>query len=220
MTPAVVALPIEAEKKKSDPIRDLMLKGITLPEIAPEVRQQLEGVKADSNRRVIEIELATVALGGRKIESLQRDYPGVDLTAMLEAPDVSARVDAWSENPVVENYARDLQERRLIQKAMSALDACTDNGVTLGQAQELIAVLTKGRQVRDPEKPVRRLHFVMGQANIETPFGRCCLDVHGRHPAEAFIDVCRAMNVRNDAEIAAVLDCLRTPMSRIALAGW
>lgn len=217
---AVVELPAKAPTKKPDPLRDLVLGKFEPPAPSPEIDKAQEQVKAASVQRAIEIDLAILGLDGRKIESVQRDWPGVDLASMLEDPEIVARVDAWAENPVIENFALALQERRMAAKARSVLETSLEETGTPGQARELLDLLTKGRQVRDPEKPVRRLRYVFGQSLVETPFSKTTIDVLGRDPAAAFIDVCRAMHVRDDAEIAAVLGCLREPMSRITLGGW
>jgi len=220
MTAATNPTTAVAAAKKPDVIRDLILGKFEPPAPSPEINLALEDIKASNVQRAIEISLAIVALDGRKLESVQRDWPGVDVTAVLEDPETAARVDAWTENTVIENYSRALQERRMEQKARSILDASIDEGGTATQARELLELLLKGRQVRDPEKPVRRLHFVMGQADIETPFFKTTIDVIGHDPGEVLIDVCRAMHVRDDHEIAAVLECLRAPGGRITLAGW
>jgi hypothetical protein len=213
-------VPTPRPAKKDDPIRGILFGKFTPPEPSPEIERALAEIKAASVRRAVEIDLAIVGLDGRKIESVQRDWPGVDLASTLEDEETVARVDEWAENPVIENYARALQERRMAQKALAILDASIEAEGKATQASELLELLLKGRQVRDPENPMRRMQYLLGQAEIETPFGRRTVPVHGRDPGEAFVDVCRAMRVRDDGEIAAVLDCLRNPMSRVTLAGW
>lgn len=209
-----------APAQKPDVIRDLIVTGFTPPEIGPKIAKKLDAIKAASIQRAVEIDLAVVALDGRKLESVQRDWPEVDLAAILSDPKVAARVDAYGEQPVVENHARGLQERRLAQKALTILESAIDSDATLGQAQAMLEMLGKGREIKEPAKPVRRLQFALGVANVETPFCRCSVSVHDHDPETAFLAVCEAMHVRTDEEVAEVLRCLRTPMSRTALAGW
>lgn len=209
-----------AERKNGgDILRDLM-QPFQPPVISDGIAAALEQIKAASKQRAMEIALAIVSLDGQKPESFARDYPGVDIATVLSDQDTVARVETWAENPVVENYACGLQTRRMATKAMSILETSLDDNGTAVQARELLELLTKGRQVREPEKPVRHLHFVIGQANIETPFGKYCVDVHGRDTRQALVDVCAAMHTRDDGEIDRVIDCLQNPMSRITLAGW
>ena len=209
-----------AVAKKPDVIRDLILAGIALPEITPKLDKKLSGIKAANVQRAIEIALAVLGLEGHRLESVQRDWPGVDLAAMMADPDVAARVDAFAEHPAVENYARALQERRIAQKALSVLEGAIDADATLGQAQAMLELLGKGREIKEPPRPERRLQFSLGSAIIDDPFGRASVAVHSHDPEIAFLAVCEAMHVRNDVEVAEVLRCLRTPMSRTVLVGW
>jgi hypothetical protein len=206
--------------KKTNVVRDLILQGIALPEITPKTAKKLASIKAASVQRAIEIALAILGLDGRKLESVQRDWPGIDLAAMMADVAVAARVDKYAEHSAVENYARALQERRVAQKALGILENAIDAEATLGQAQAMLELLGKGREIKEPPKPERKLQFSLGNAIIDDPFGRTSVAVHSHDPETAFLAVCEAMHVRNDAEVAEILRCLRSPMSRVSLGGW
>jgi hypothetical protein len=210
----------EVAPGKRDLVRDLILKRINLPEIPTKLAKQLDGIKTASEQRAIAIDLAILGLDGRRIESIERDWPGVDLAARLADPTVAAAVDAIGEAPQVQNYAGALQKRRVAQKALGILETAIDADATLVQAQGILELLSKGREIKEPTKPERRLQFSLGQASIETPFGKTTINVLEGEAGETFLSVCRAMYVRSDGEIAAVLDCLRAPMSRVTLGGW
>jgi hypothetical protein len=209
-----------AERKNGGDILRELMQPFQPPVVSEGIAAALEQIKVANQQRAIEIALAVVSLDGQKPESFSRDWPGVDIGVVLSDPATVARVDTWAENTVVENYARALQSRRMATKALSILETTIDENGTGTQARELLDLLAKGRQVRDPEKPVRSLHFVFGQANIETPFGGGCVDVLGRDPGQALVDVCAAIHVRDDSEIDAITSCLQNPMSRVSLRGW
>lgn len=149
-------------------------------------------------------------------------HPGVDPGALLDDAEFSRRVELLAATPVIQKMAADMQARRNIALALTILgEKLADPDCSVAAAKDMADIsMRQAGQMGQAPKYERTVAYEMGVLSVVTVLGRGSFLADGGDSKAIALGAIRAARCISAGEIAAVLDVMRSPFSRVSLAGW